>query len=139
MAYFGDFLRGMIDGDGSIYTWIHSSNGRRQWALKISSASPLFAGWLKSAIEDFFAVRGSLYVGKGKLHPIHVIKFGKLPAKVILQACYYPGCLAMSRKLERAQQCMNTPNGVRKYGNVVAGVVELEDTRDLKSRGRQRP
>ena len=32
---FSDFLRGAIDGDGSIRTWIHPGNGIHQWALKI--------------------------------------------------------------------------------------------------------
>ena len=31
--YFPDFLRGVIDGDGCICTWIHKSNTHRQWAL----------------------------------------------------------------------------------------------------------
>src|SRR3989344_4135028 len=29
--YFTDFLRGIIDGDGCISTWIHKSNGLRQY------------------------------------------------------------------------------------------------------------
>lgn len=140
MPYCPDFLRGMIDGDGCIRTWIHSSNRRRQWALPLYSSSPIFALWLKSLIEGNFAVRGRLHVYEApKRHPRHIIKFGKLSAKVILRACYYPECLAMPRKWELARRCIQTPNGVTKYGNVVAGVVEPADTRDLKSRGRKRP
>lgn len=48
-------------------------------------------------------------------------------------------CLAMARKLERVLQCINTPNGVRKYGNVVAGVAKPENARRLNRRGRKRP
>lgn len=137
---FSDFLRGVIDGDGCIRTWIHPSNGLRQWALKIASASPHFAAWLKSSIENTFSVRGRLHVFKGKRkNPIYDIKFGKLAAQVILRGCYYPECLAMPRKFESAWHCINTPNCVRKYGNVVAGVVELADTPGLKPGGRKRP
>ena len=125
-AHFHDFLRGIIDGDGNIQTWIHSSNKRRQWALRIYSASPAFASWLKSSIEDYFAVKGSMYVEErpGSHGPLHTIKFGKLPAKIVLRAYYYPGCLAMPRKLESAKRCIETPNGVKKYGKVIAGVAK---------------
>ena len=28
---FGDFFRGVIDGDGNIRHWLHPTNGRQQW------------------------------------------------------------------------------------------------------------
>ena len=138
IPYFPDFLRGMIDGDGCIFTWLHSSNRRRQWALQISSASPVFALWLKLSIEAFFGVRGRIHVrrGEGNRHPLYIIKFGKLPAQVILRTCYYAGCVAIPRKFDRALQCISTPNGVRKYGDVVAGVAKLVSAGALKAPGR---
>jgi len=36
--YFPDFLRGQIDGDGNIRRWLHPTNGREQWVLRIYSA-----------------------------------------------------------------------------------------------------
>lgn len=83
ISRFPDFLRSMIDGDGCIHTWIHPGNGRRQWASRISSASPVFASWLRLSIEAYFGVRGRIHVtkGKGNRHPIYMIKFGKLPAR----------------------------------------------------------
>lgn len=125
MSYFPEFLRGVIDGDGCIRTWIHSHNGKRQWALQITSASPAFSWWLKSMIEEVFCVRGRLHVREqAQRHPVYIVKFGKLAAQVILRACYHPGCLAMTRKLALAQRCVQTPNRVRYYGNVLAGVAE---------------
>jgi len=38
-AGLGDFLRGVIDGDGNIRRWKHPSNNREQWAVRIVSAS----------------------------------------------------------------------------------------------------
>lgn len=137
---FPDFLRGMIDGDGCIRTWIHPSNGLRQWALEISSASPVFSLWLKESVEGFFGVGGRRHVrSKKRKNPIYTIKFGKLAAQVILRGCYYPECLALPRKFEMAWQCINTPNRVGKYGNVIAGVAKPANAPGLKPGGRKRP
>src|SRR3989344_2477009 len=35
--YFTDFLRGVIDGDGTIVSWVHKSNGNKQWSVRIYS------------------------------------------------------------------------------------------------------
>lgn len=125
--YFADFLRGVIDGDGNINTWIHPSNGNRQWALRIFSAASDFTCWLKTRIEDKFSVRGKIHESKGsdRENSIFSLKFGKLAAKVILKKCYYKHCLALERKFEKARQCLHDKNRLRKYGNVTdAEVVE---------------
>jgi len=44
--YFNDFLRGVIDGDGCIYSWKHRGNKHTQWSLRISGAAPKFINWL---------------------------------------------------------------------------------------------
>lgn len=119
--YFIDFLRGVIDGDGSIERWIHRSNGYEQWSLRVISGAPIFLQWLKEEIEKNFSVRGKLYgyLNKGKKNKIYSIKFGKLSAKVILKGCYYKNCLSLERKLVKANECLKTINGLSKYGNVI--------------------
>ncbi len=37
-----DFLRGVIDGDGNISTWIHRTNHNRQWCLRIYSTQSVY-------------------------------------------------------------------------------------------------
>ena len=121
-AYFPDFLRGVIDGDGNIHTWIHSTNGYRQWALRIVSASSFFASWLKSEIEAYFGVRGKLYTYKhaGKKNFICILKFGKLATKVILQNTYYSDAFALKRKIKTANVCLQDQNKMINYGNVIS-------------------
>lgn len=124
--HFRDFLRGVIDGDGSINTWVHSTNKTRQWALRVYSASPVFASWLKAKVESRFGVVGRAHVEqRAGRNPLYIIKFGKLAARVILGECYYTGCTAIPRKLEKARRCVETPSSWRRYGSsVVAGVAK---------------
>ncbi len=117
---FPDFLRGVIDGDGSIRTWIHPGNGIQQWALKISTASPAFAAWLRSRIEESFHVRGAVHQKRTALkHPLYDVKFGKLAMKIILRACYYPGSAALERKRDLALECLRSVNKHRWYRDVI--------------------
>lgn len=119
--YFLDFLRGVIDGDGSISTWIHRTNSHRQWSLRIVSAAPLFIQWLKTETEKYFDVRGKLYSYKykNKSNPLYILKFGKLSAKAILKSAYYENCLSLSRKHKNAAVCLQDENKMINYGNVL--------------------
>lgn len=119
--YFSDFLRGVTDGDGCINTWVHRTNGHRQWALRITSAAPIFAQWLKNEIENCFHVRGRIYTHKykGKKNYINVLKFGKLAAKIIIQRSYYKGSFSLVRKNKIATLCLQDTNKMINYGNVL--------------------
>ena len=120
-SYFKDFLRGVIDGDGSIYSWIHRTNGHIQWSLRFHSGSKLFSEWLKNETEKYFNVWGRLHVRKSKdRNPFYIVKFGKMAAKDILSSCYPKDCLALERKNKVAQECVKTKNLFKKYGNVIS-------------------
>ncbi len=119
--YFIDFLRGVIDGDGSISTWIHNTNNNRQWSLRIFSAAPIFIKWLKEKIENYFLVKGKLYYYKyaNKKNPIYTLKFGKLPTKVIIKKIYYKNALSLEKKNKQHLLCLQDKNKMINYKNVI--------------------
>ena len=88
---FRDFLRGVIDGDGSIRRWCHPTNGREQWAVKIHGASRPFLEWLGQTSLRLWSVKGklhTLYRLSLSRNPIYQMKYGKIAAKVILARAY---------------------------------------------------
>jgi len=104
---FFDFLRGVIDGDGSIRRWTHPSNKKEQWSLSICSPSLPFIKWLQSNIEGLFRVKGPIHrdIRERPRVDLFVLKYGKIAAKIILNKCYYRNCLGLDRKIKLAQEC----------------------------------
>ena len=107
-VYFRDFLRGVIDGDGSIKLWTHPKNGKEQASLCITSASEAFMIWLKEYIYD-------LYRASGRIHKEctgnWLLKYGKMAAREILMRSYYTGCLGLDRKIAKAREVINSHRG----------------------------
>lgn len=116
---FHDFVRGVIDGDGSIRTWIHPSNGREQWSLRIYSASAAFIQWLEKVIEYRCSAAGRIHRDP---RGVFVLKYGKIAAKRILQICYYDGCVSLDRKAELARLCTASRIGWNKSKTLLGSV-----------------
>jgi len=113
--YFADFLRGLIDGDGCIRRWIHPSNYREQWNLRIYSGSGVFIKWLNGITEYLLNVKGRVHMETDKKW---ILKYGKMAAKEITRQCYYKGCLGLERKIRLAQQCLDSYKGWSKSKTV---------------------
>ena len=125
--YFADFLRGVIDGDGSIHTWIHPTNKNEQWALRIFSASEKFVQWLQLEIKSLFGAEGKIHISKrAKNSTLYQLKFGKFATKQILFECYNTNCLALKRKKALAFACLKSKDKLSKYGVFNARVVKWQ-------------
>ena len=118
---FFDFLRGVIDGDGSIRRWTHSTNKKEQWSLSIFSPSLPFVKWLQGNIEDLYRVKGPIHrdIRKRPRVDLFVLKYGKMAAKIILSKCYYKNSLSLERKAKLAKDCLNSYTGWDKSRTVL--------------------
>lgn len=111
--YFVDFLRGLIDGDGCIRSWVHPTNLHEQWSLRIYSGSKKFITWIRCKIETYLRCKGRIHSEFRPTwkNPVYTLKYGKMAAKAILQSCYYKGAFGMSRKTELANKCLKATSG----------------------------
>lgn len=56
--YFSDFLRGCIDGDGSIGYYAHPESRWPQLRIRLTSGSPKFLHWIKDEVAGQFKIQG---------------------------------------------------------------------------------
>ncbi len=106
--FFADFLRGCIDGDGSIDSFTHPESVLPQIRLRLVSASPEFLSTILNEVRSVFnIVGGHIYDSPKK--SVSVLSFGKHDALKILRLMYYSTHLpALNRKRRVAEQFMRT-------------------------------
>lgn len=110
--YFRDFLRGHLDGDGSITTYTDYYNTFKnpkyvyeRMFVRFISASKTHILWLKDKILKNFHVDGPVHEAKTKIEnhvSIYVIKFGKKESIKLLKQIYYDNdipCLTRKRNI----------------------------------------
>lgn len=122
--FFRDFLRGHLDGDGSIYRYLDQygnykgriySNNRIY--SKFISVSEVHIKWLFKKIQELTPVKGALYCTlKTKGVPMWSIKFSKKETLKLLGCIYYSeGLPCLERKRNLAVTIMKTiPRETRK-------------------------
>lgn len=118
--YIGDFIRGLIDGDGSIYNWKHSTNNTTQWAVTIASGSIKLIEWLQNIIVKHYGIEGRVHTAKSlNKTTMHSIKFGKITGQVLLKRIYYKNCLCLDRKKKLAISCLLDSKKMVNYNSVI--------------------
>jgi len=113
--YFNDFLRGHLDGDGSIVyykdKYLTHLNKKyvydRLFAYFISSSERHLV-WLRKTIFSLIQIKGSLNVRINRTrvvkHPTYVLKFSTKEAKLLLNWIYYkPNLPCLNRKYKIAK------------------------------------
>lgn len=97
--FFIDFLRGHLDGDGSITTYIDKYNTFKnkkyvynRLFVRFISASKDHIEWLNKMIVNNLGIRGSIHKSKTTekiKNPMYIIKFGKKDSLLLLSKIYY--------------------------------------------------
>lgn len=116
--YFIDFLRGHLDGDGSIVTYTDFYNTKekpeyiyKRLHVKFISASQDHIFWLHDRITKLIGIQGAVHktkVTEKRQNPIHIIKFGKKESLILLSKIYYSESLpCLSRKKEIYMNFLN--------------------------------
>ncbi|MEK7095148.1 MAG: hypothetical protein AAB917_00640, partial [Patescibacteria group bacterium] len=115
--YFVDFLRGHLDGDGSITTYIDHYNSiknptyvYKRIFVRFISASEKHILWLHGKIKKILGVHGAVHKSKvmsGK-NPMYIIKFAKKESLILLSKIYYSDTIpCLSRKKIKYENFIN--------------------------------
>ena len=99
-AYFADFLRGLIDGDGTIDYFMHPESRKKQFRIRIFSASEYFLKWLKRTLSIQLNIKGSVK----KATRVYQLCYYKRDSCRIANFMYYKSNPAfLQRKYENAK------------------------------------
>jgi DNA-binding transcriptional regulator WhiA len=98
--YFADFLRGLFDGDGSIWSfWDVRWRRSYMFYVQFSSASPLFIEWLQSKLQTLYGISGSVRHSSSVLQ----LCYAKYESIILLKLMYEnPNSPRLKRKFTRA-------------------------------------
>lgn len=100
--YFRDFLRGCIDGDGSISIFKHKESKKPQLKIRLASASEKFLLWIQKNIKKQLKTKGG-YIWKDKKKNVYTLTYGKEDGGKILIFMYYSKeVVCLERKLKTA-------------------------------------
>ncbi|MFA5092782.1 MAG: LAGLIDADG family homing endonuclease [Candidatus Omnitrophota bacterium] len=109
--YFVDFLRGHLDGDGSIFTYTdkYMKYKEKKYTYfrlytKFISASFIQISWIREKIKEILNIQGSLthYLKINRKFPIWQLRFAKNDSLKLLSWLYYKPnlpCLNRKRKI----------------------------------------
>ena len=106
--FFPDFLRGHLDGDGSVFTYTdrYMRYRGKQYTYErlytvFISTSPEHIKWIRSTLTKLLRVKGGLsyFTGKNRIVPLWSLKFAKKDSLKILSWIYYdPSVPCLERK-----------------------------------------
>jgi hypothetical protein len=101
---FGDFLRGLFDGDGTFYTfWDKRWPNSFVFKTAFASASPSFVNWLDYRISDLYGIKGYKHKGSGVLN----LEYTKGASEKLFQKMYYgKDILFLGRKYNKMKNAL---------------------------------
>lgn len=106
--YFRDFLRGCIDGDGSIGVYRHPESKHGQLRVRLCSASKQFLIWAKQEIEVNLSIFGG-WIYTDPYANLFTLSYAKKDSLVLLGNLYYKGVRHfLKRKKDIADMAQRT-------------------------------
>ena len=123
--YFADFLRGCLDGDGSIVTYVDRYNTPKSPAyvytrlfVSIVSASPRFVEWMQTRIQSLRGLSGSLMIRRSAgRRDMWCLRYAKRESLAVLRWIYYaPELASLGRKRDIAAPFLRPPDSPRRRG-----------------------
>lgn len=104
--FFFHFLRGHLDGDGSIWKYFDRVYPKSlRLYITFTSASLPHLEWIQSKIQKLVDKKGSLQRGKG----VHVLKFSKWDSVALIKNLYKPNVPCLQRKYVLIKEFLSTP------------------------------
>lgn len=115
--FLGDFLRGYLDGDGSISFSIHSESKLPQIKIRFASGSRIFLEWLKIRLGDLYELDGGYIVQC--INALQLVYCKRDSLKLISHMYHSSESIALSRKKERAIAFIGNSTGFipKRWGN----------------------
>jgi hypothetical protein len=110
--WFRDFLRGCIDGDGSIVTYTDHYHVTKNPAyiytrvyVSLVSASPPFIEWVRASLLRLHQLSGDVSIRKSERHhDIWCLRYAKRESLALLRWIYYaPDVTCLQRKRDLAE------------------------------------
>lgn len=123
--FFRDFLRGHLDGDGSVTVYDDSYNSRInksyvyiRFFIRFISASHVHIEWLRKKINILCGVKGDLFEIKprdSKHVSVWQIKYMKKESLKLLNFLYYsPNVICLSRKRDKALDAVKRMSQIKR-------------------------
>lgn len=100
--YFFDFVRGVWDGDGSIYSfWDKRWRSSFMYYISFASGSPTFIRWLQTRIQELAGIEGKISAGVRS----EQLKYAKREARILFELMFQkPTPPHLKRKFTKAQK-----------------------------------
>ena len=106
--YFADFLRGLLDGDGSISILMHPESKQKQVKMRFASASDSFLEWLKSKNLSLAKATGGHTTRSTRCRQL---TYGKEDSITLIKYMYYtPEVICLRRKFDIAKSVLDLQN-----------------------------
>ena len=112
-AFFADFFRGCVDGDGSITVYAdrsHSSKKTRyvyeRLYVSLVSASRRFLDWIRDNLSRVLGLIGAIHIDGGSAHcPVWTLRYAKAESIRLIGWMYHsPDVPALARKRRKAER-----------------------------------